>query len=410
MHNGMHSPGATLIDQALDKGLDRLWFAQPLEDRFLADQSRQRLRLIRRAVWLAALFAAGMVGADALLVPDQLGWSLLLKIGVFVPVSVAGLAIISRWGSPRVREWVVAATGLFAALLCLAVALPSQSPHAVDSLVSLTVVIVFVTAMARFWPSLVMCVGIVAAQVGGLGWMGLLDSAVGMSSCMLLFSTMLFTLYGAYALERDQRRAYLMALQEDELQQALLKANEAVAQTARTDTLTQVSNRRHLDEVLAQVWAHSQAQQVSLGLLLLDVDQFKAYNDLYGHPAGDAALRAVAQCMSSCLRKGGDVVARWGGEEFAVVMSGASLDAAQMLAERIRHAVESRALPHAGSCCDAVVTVSIGVSAMTPGQNSSLAELIRMADRCLYDAKARGRNRVWARQADPDSPCEALVA
>ncbi len=78
MHNGMHSHGATLIDQALDKGLDRLWFAQPLEDRFLADQSRQRLRLIRRAVWLAALFAAGLVGADALLVPDRLGWSLLV--------------------------------------------------------------------------------------------------------------------------------------------------------------------------------------------------------------------------------------------------------------------------------------------------------------------------------------------
>lgn len=410
MHNGRHSHCASWMDQALDQGLDRLWFAQPLEDRFLADQAEQRLRLMRRATWLAALFAFGLVGVDALLLPDRLAWSLWLRIGVFVPVCVVGLAIISRWASPRLREWALASAGLFAAVLCLAVALPSQSPHVVDSLVSLTVVVVFVTSITRFWPSLVMCVCVVAAQVVGMGWMGLLDGAVGMSSTMLLISCVLFTLYGAYALERDQRHAYLMALQEAELQQALLKANEAVAQTARTDALTQVSNRRHLDEVLAQVWAHSQAQQASLGLLLLDVDQFKAYNDLYGHLAGDAALKAVAQCMSSCLRKGGDVVARWGGEEFAVVMSGASLDAAQMLAERIRQAVEGRALLHAGSCCASVVTVSIGVTAMTPGPQSSLAELIGMADRCLYEAKARGRNRVWARLADPDFPSEALVA
>jgi diguanylate cyclase (GGDEF)-like protein len=409
MHHGRQVHGSALIDQALDKGLDRLRFARPLEDRFLADQSEQRLRLMRRATWLAALFAAGLVAVDTVLVPDRLAWSLWLRIGVFVPVCVVGMAIVARWATPWLREWMLASAGLFAAILSLAVALPSQSPHVVDSLVSLTVV-VFVTSITRFWPSLVMCVGVVVAQVVGLGWMGLLDGAMGMSSTMLLISCVLFTLYGAYALERDQRRAYLMSLQEEELQQALRQANEAVAQTARSDALTQVSNRRHLDEVLAQVWAHSQAQQTSLGLLLLDVDQFKAYNDLYGHLAGDAALQAVAQCMSSCLRKGGDVVARWGGEEFAVVMSGASLDAAQMLAERIRQAVEGRALLHAGSCCASVVTVSIGVAAMTPGPQSSLAELIGMADRCLYEAKSRGRNRVWARLADPDVSSEALVA
>jgi diguanylate cyclase (GGDEF)-like protein len=118
-------------------------------------------------------------------------------------------------------------------------------------------------------------------------------------------------------------------------------------------------------------------------------------------------LRTVAQAVTACMRKGGDLVARWGGEEFAVIMNGAPLEAAQLLAERVREAVVAQGVMHAASRSAPVVTVSIGVSAMDPGPESTLSELIRTADACLYEAKARGRNRVWARPADPLARTEA---
>jgi diguanylate cyclase (GGDEF)-like protein len=403
-----HSPAGSSTNPGWD------WqggsFEPSLEARFLADKAVERMGLIRRGSALAVLFAFGLVITDAFLVPDRLAMSLMLKLLLFVPLCVGGQWVVDRYFTPTWREWAVAIAGLLAAVICVVILAPSRSTYALECIVVLNVVVVFVNAIGRFGPCLVMSALIVALHVATVAWMGRLTDVVAVSCTLLLMSTVVCTLYATWVLERQERRAYVLDLQEQVLSQELTASHELVARTARTDALTQVANRRHFDEVMAQVWAHAQTQRSSVALLLMDVDHFKAYNDLHGHPVGDACLRTVAQALTGCMRKGGDLVARWGGEEFAVIMSGASLESAQLLAERIREAVMAQALTHAASRCAPVVTVSIGVSAMDPGPESSLAELVHMADRCLYEAKARGRNRVWGRLADPLAPAEVTTA
>jgi diguanylate cyclase (GGDEF)-like protein len=224
---------------------------------------------------------------------------------------------------------------------------------------------------------------------------------VAIPSTLLLGSSIGYSLYCNYRLEYQERLSFLLDLQEQSLQLALHQANDELARTARTDALTDVANRRHFDEFLSQVWHDAQQHDSPVALMLLDIDHFKAYNDRYGHPAGDRCLYSVAQAVGSCLRKSGDLVARWGGEEFCVVMTGTSLEIAGLAAERVRQAVSECGIVHIGSTCSSVVTVSVGVSAIAPAQGQLLPDFVREVDAALYVAKAQGRNRVVVSDSAP---------
>ena len=131
-----------------------------------------------------------------------------------------------------------------------------------------------------------------------------------------------------------------------------------------------------------------------LSLLLIDLDAFKAYNDRLGHQAGDAGLRTVSQAIATASRRAGELVARYGGEELAVIIPGDAPDSVARQAEHLRARVQQLALPHPGSPVAAVVTVSVGVASSAQGGDPSPAGMVAAADRALYLAKERGRNRV----------------
>jgi diguanylate cyclase (GGDEF)-like protein len=171
-------------------------------------------------------------------------------------------------------------------------------------------------------------------------------------------------------------------------------ANVRLAQLSREDALTGVANRRRLDEVLDEEWRRAVRQRTSLAFLLLDVDFFKAYNDLLGHPAGDACLKAVASAVAEAHRRAGELVARYGGEEFAVLIPGPTREGARAVAEALRRRVQELALPHPGSAVAPVVTVSVGLAWAAPAAGGAPQELVDAADRALYQAKNGGRNRV----------------
>jgi diguanylate cyclase (GGDEF)-like protein len=156
------------------------------------------------------------------------------------------------------------------------------------------------------------------------------------------------------------------------------------------DPLTELYNRRAFAESLSQSIARRERQGGTLCLLMLDLDYFKKLNDTYGHPAGDAALRATAEVLRRVLRKG-DVPARYGGEEFVVMLPGASEAVAQQIAERLRATLEASAIEYAGQTLH--VTASVGL-AVWPDNGAQADELMTAADRALYAAKAGGRNRV----------------
>ena len=159
------------------------------------------------------------------------------------------------------------------------------------------------------------------------------------------------------------------------------------------DGLTGIANRRRFDEALDVEWRSAIRCSEPLALLLIDIDQFKRYNDHYGHPAGDACLQAVAATIARHAARPHDLAARYGGEEFACLLGGSTLAGAQAKAEAIRHAVEELQLEHATSAVAPHVTVSLGVAVCLPAQGDEAQQLLAGADAALYQAKADGRNR-----------------
>lgn len=184
---------------------------------------------------------------------------------------------------------------------------------------------------------------------------------------------------------------------EEELRHEKEKAERLADQLralSSRDGLTGIANRRHFDEFVEREWGRSQRNKKPLSLLLCDIDYFKNYNDVYGHQKGDQCLKQIAQTLNSKSRRGSDLCARYGGEEFAVVLAETNADAALQLAESMRDAIEQLKIPHCASEAGSRVTMSFGVATITPGPESSIMELIQMADTALYNAKVSGRNTV----------------
>lgn len=170
--------------------------------------------------------------------------------------------------------------------------------------------------------------------------------------------------------------------------------SHVVAELAQHDALTGTKNRRVFDEYLVRLWQQAMADGRAIAILLIDVDHFKAYNDRYGHQAGDQALRRVAQTIQAFVRRPLDVLARYGGEEFAAILYDVDADQAMDIADRIHGAVGELAIEHRGTGTVAGVTISVGVAVVRPTIKRNARGALQLADQALYEAKARGRNRV----------------
>lgn len=173
----------------------------------------------------------------------------------------------------------------------------------------------------------------------------------------------------------------------------LKAARDLLAELASIDGLTGVSNRRRFDEALDLEWRRAIRDRSRLALALFDVDHFKRFNDRYGHALGDECLRKVARALAATWRRPGDVVARYGGEEFVAVLPGSDPRGVEASIQGVLGRVASLGIPHEGSTCSDVVTVSAGAVIGFAEQDQSPSQLVETADRLLYDAKQEGRNR-----------------
>lgn len=185
----------------------------------------------------------------------------------------------------------------------------------------------------------------------------------------------------------------------------LKQALDTIRRMALTDPLTGLTNRRAFDGLLAREWKQALRSDVPLGMLMVDVDHFKQYNDTYGHPAGDACLASVAHALQEALLRPHDTVARYGGEEFAVLLPNAGIDGVRVVGERLLEAVLALRIPHRHGV-GGIVSISLGGAVLQPSTGETpachderapggaLAWLARRADRALYEAKQQGRARV----------------
>ena len=194
----------------------------------------------------------------------------------------------------------------------------------------------------------------------------------------VLFSQMA-AMFTSFRLEQDAREIYVNMLR--------------LEQTSRTDALTTVFNRRMFDEFLPRAWRQASREKTSIGLLLVDVDHFKAYNDELGHLAGDDCLARIASTLEDTVNRPLDFVARYGGEEFAVVLYAPSEDYLQDFAHKLHRSIRDLNIPHPASPSSSHLTISAGAGLFHPTGTQSYESAIARIDEALYTAKANGRNR-----------------
>ena len=173
----------------------------------------------------------------------------------------------------------------------------------------------------------------------------------------------------------------------------LARQRALLSMHAFVDGLTGVANRRKFEEALESEWRRCARADAPLGLIMADVDLFKLYNDNYGHPAGDACLKSVADALAQNLNRGGDLIARYGGEEFVCLLPETDLEGVRATAARLVIAVAELAIPHFKSPVAKSVTVSLGGTAAIPHPDFTAPDVVRAADDLLFRAKKEGRNR-----------------
>lgn len=193
-----------------------------------------------------------------------------------------------------------------------------------------------------------------------------------------------------------QRTQALEARNEElaHLRLTLETANQRLKRLVAVDALTGIANRRHFDRALDRELRRARRDAQPLSLIFMDLDEFKRYNDTYGHSRGDDVLRLIAQTLDETFRRGGDFVARYGGEEFAVVLPGVDARRAALYAERLRRRIWRLAIPYGASTTNDRVTISGGVATVSPPMIATPDQLLRAADKALYRAKCLGRNQI----------------
>jgi two-component system, chemotaxis family, response regulator WspR len=206
---------------------------------------------------------------------------------------------------------------------------------------------------------------------------------------------------------RYHSMAYVGQIQRDEAhralresQQQLLERNQELQRLTNVDGLTGLSNRRYFNEYLEAEWKRAVRTQRPLSILMIDVDHFKQYNDTYGHIAGDEVLKKISHAMKDHFKRSTDLTARFGGEEFVIILSDTPPSSALYLGNNICQAVESLNIPHIASSVGKYLTISVGGATVIPQSRDTFSRLVDAADKALYEAKRAGRNRAIARSLD----------
>jgi diguanylate cyclase (GGDEF)-like protein len=368
-----------------------LRFSPALEVKFEADTAKER----SHRLWLEGLIAIAVLNAcllaDWIFIQDSLLSTVLKQTLMVTPIALfvncMMLLNLRAWA----REGAVAAGMTVICCINLYVEGGSTAATAMFGLMSVLITLLFVNVVMRLrlpyavMATLLMTAGGIefAANAGGLKPQ---EQLVGAS---LLFLGAAITLTAAYSLERQERLSYLLFM-SSEMQSAELH------RLSNLDRLTDLPNRRAFDERFELLWSQGIQAKTQLSMILVDIDHFKVVNDVYGHLYGDEVLRRVAALLPAALYGSLDMAARFGGEEFVILLANTSRKVATEVADRLRQMVEKSGTPLVSNNGESVlkVTVSCGVSSCVPDPGLRQEKLLKAADRGLYKSKEGGRNQV----------------
>jgi diguanylate cyclase (GGDEF)-like protein len=376
-----------------------LRFDRMLEDRFERDTARERSYRLWLEGLLAIVFVNGCLLLDYALVKDALLATALKRTLVVTPLAlvVNGMMRIrlSRW----MREGSVA---LVMTLICginLYVEGGRTAATAMMGLLSVVITSLFtnVVMRLRFAYTTVATVLMLAAGMWFAHGASGLEKSEKIIAVSMMTLAVAMTLVAAYSMERQERLGYLL-YSNSQLQSAELH------QLSNLDKLTGLANRRAFEENFEMLWAEGMRTGRWLSAIVIDIDQFKVVNDVYGHLYGDEVLRHVAGLLPQLLRVRSDVAARFGGDEFVILLPDTEMERAVVVAERLRRLVETAVPPAPEMVRNGEkmgLTVSCGVSSCVPSGAGGRERLLTTADGAMYEAKRNGRNRVefWESEA-----------
>lgn len=365
----------------LSQGFRRLRFSQALEREYRASILEESFELKRIALSVAAVIWLALTVFDMAVVPDShVSWVIAIRVLALAVLLVCAFFIVQR----RYRHlWLplsmtcILVLGVGAAMI-VGVAHRADPDYPYEGLM-------LVSMAAYFLVGLRLSEAVVCSLVVLLAYV-LAELSSGLPVPKLLNNVLLLTFgnliggVGCYLLEHKSREYFLVS--------------RLMRLLAYHDSLTGLHNRRSFNRQFERLWRQAQREGKSLALLLCDIDHFKAYNDSYGHQAGDVALQHVGALIQQAARRPLDMGVRLGGEEFALLLFDIAADEAVRRAEALRQALEQAGISHRESASGKVLTMSVGVAWLSPDSQPQLSQLYEQADRALYQAKASGRNQV----------------
>lgn len=365
--------------EQLVRGVRRLRFAPALEGEYRTHLPQENFELRRVAVIFALCAWLSFIGVDVWMIDGPL-LLVLLAVRLGVALLLVGCA---RYIFQHVRlstplcMLCIGAMGLGTSVI-IALGRQQTDFFPYEGLLLVCIAGYFLVGLRLVEAAGVSLLVLICYAL--IEWLGGLAPERLFNNLLFLISGNLIGAVGCYLLERKSREQFLIA--------------RLMGLLAHQDSLTGLHNRRSFDRELPRLWRQAQREGLGLALLLCDVDHFKAYNDRYGHQAGDRALQRVGEVLRQGARRPLDMAVRLGGEEFAVLLYDIGAAEARERGEALCRALQAAAIEHAGSTTAAVLTMSIGIACQQPQADQDPLAMCAHADRALYEAKAFGRNQV----------------
>ncbi|HEU5468397.1 MAG TPA: GGDEF domain-containing protein [Steroidobacteraceae bacterium] len=378
----MSGADTSSLTEQLRRGFHGLRFEGELESAYRRDQFRERLRYLRINLAILVVISLLVIQVDRVVIP-VIGRIVpdFARTGIMLPLLLAGFAITfaRRADAWYPRYIAVAMTLALAAMSWVSLTAFVQGEPRLFARLLLAIIAVYFVLGLTFRSAIAVNALALAAYAALATVKGIPITDL-MHYLLTLGIANVICVAGAWNLEHARRTAWL--------------EGQRLAETAMQDGLTGIPNRRRFDDHLQRAWAQGIRERKPLALLLADIDHFKAYNDRYGHQAGDEAMKAVAGALTHFARRPLDLAARYGGEEFAIVLFDAKRDQAERVGAEILETVRRLGIAHEGSSAAPLLTISVGIACVAPAGRRSWAGLVQLADQALYAAKDGGRNRL----------------
>ncbi len=380
-----------------------LSFGASVEREFMDDYLRKSLRQIRATIIVATAFYSLFGILDAVAAPAAKNALWAIRFAGFLPSGILMYILTFTPFFRRIWQGAMALWGLLGGLGIVAMigVVRGEARNSYYAGLIMVFIVLYTWSRVRFvWAAVSGWLIVIAYEILTL-FVHRFPSEVIWTHNFFFIGSNILGMFGCYWIERYARKEFVLArlLREEQgkvsrANQELSEKNEELRALAELDDLTRIPNRRMFEQELKRSWRRAARTGRPLALLLCDVDDFKAYNDTYGHLAGDECLAKIARAVADAARRPGDYAARYGGEEFAVILQETAIEGAQHVAERVCLAVRGLAICHAPSGPTKEITISVGAASIQPSHDREPQALIKKADECLYQAKGEGRNRV----------------